>query len=224
MANSFTSHMTEAARRRALILEAADRLLRHYGPHKTTVADVAREAGVGVGTVYLEFPSKDAIVEELSRARHHAVLRAMRAAATAPGKKYRDRLAGAFDARLEAYLAIVEEGAHACDLVHCAATAAGKLAQAAAAAIPGVRTAMASSWEEQRDLVAEVLRHGTEAGELDVREPEAAAQAVLRAYAAFAPPWVAGRDREAVRREIAAMHQIVLYGVVKRVKTGRTRS
>jgi hypothetical protein len=56
-----------------------------------------------------------------------------------------------------------------------------------------------------------------------VGEPEAAAQAVLRAYAGFAPPWVAGRDREAVRREIGVMHQVVLYGVVKRAKTGRAR-
>jgi len=216
--------MTDADRRRAIILEAADRLLRHYGPHKTTVADVAREAGVGVGSVYLEFPSKDAIVEELSRARHRAVLAAMRAAATAPGRKYRDRLAGAFDARLEAYLSIVEEGAHACDLVHCAASAAGRIAHAAAAAIPGVRTATQSSWEDQLRLVADVLRRGTEAGELDVREPEAAAEAVLRAYAGFAPPWVAGRDRELVRREIGVMHRVVLFGVVKRVKAGRARS
>src|SRR5512140_1621330 len=92
------SPMTEA-QRRAIILAAADRLLRHYGPQKTTVADVAREAGVGVGTVYLEFPSKDAIVEELSRARHRAVLDAMRAAAGAAGTA-EERLTGALDARL----------------------------------------------------------------------------------------------------------------------------
>src|SRR4029079_9279854 len=73
--------MNDAARRREQILSAADRLLRHYGPNKTTVADVAREAGIGVGSVYLEFPSKDALIEELSRARHRAVLAAMRAAA-----------------------------------------------------------------------------------------------------------------------------------------------
>src|SRR3954470_12265580 len=71
--------MNEAAHRREQILKAADRLLRHYGPHKTTVADVAREAGVGVGSVYLDFPSKDALVEELSRSRYRAVLDAMRA-------------------------------------------------------------------------------------------------------------------------------------------------
>lgn len=204
--------MSEAARRRELILQAADRLLRHYGPHKTTVADVAREAGVGVGSVYLEFSSKDAIVEELSRARHRAVLAAMRAAATAPKRAFREQLAGAFDARLEAYLAIAGEGAHACDLVHCASSA-----QAGAAAIPGVKQAMTSFWEEELALVADVLRRGVEAGEACAPEPEATARALLRAYASFAPPWLAGRDREEIRRAIAVMHEVVLFGVVTRI-------
>src|SRR5271165_3669540 len=101
--------------RRAFILDAANRLLRHYGPHKTTVADVAREAGVGVGTVYLEFPSKDVLVEEISRTRYRSVLSAMRAAAGA-GSPASDQLVGALDARLEAFLSIAAEGAHAGDL------------------------------------------------------------------------------------------------------------
>lgn len=208
--------MSEAARRRELILQAADRLLRHYGPHKTTVADVAREAGVGVGSVYLEFPSKDAIVEALSRSRHEAVLAAMRAAATAPKRTFRERLAGAFDARLDAYLAIAGEGAHACDLVHCASAV-----QPGAAAIAGVKQAMASFWEEELALVCDVLRRGVEKGELTAAEPEATARALLRAYAGFAPPWVAGRDRDEIRRAIAVMHEIVLYGVVSRVAAKR---
>lgn len=210
--------MSEAARRE-IILQAADRLLRHYGPYKTTVADVAREAGVGVGSVYLEFPSKDAIVEELSRSRHRAVLAAMRAAATAPQRTFRERLAGAFDARLEAYLGIAGEGAHACDLVHCAGERGA--AQPGAAAIPGVKQAMASFWEEELALVADVLRRGVAAGELTAAEPEATARALLRAYGSFAPPWVAGRDRDEIRRAIAVMHEIVLYGVVSRVAPKR---
>src|SRR5690349_7069911 len=112
------STMSEA-QRRSIILAAAERLPRHYGPLKTTVADVAREAGVGVGTVYLEFPSKDAIVEALSRSRHHGVIAAMRAASGDGERTFGERIARAFDARLDAFLAIVAEGAHACDLVHC---------------------------------------------------------------------------------------------------------
>src|SRR5258708_5028527 len=137
--------MSDAPRRRACILEAADRLLRHYGPQKTTVADVAREAGVGVGTVYLEFPSKDVTIEELSRARHLSVLGAMRVAAMAEGRTSAEQLSGAFDARLDAFLSISAEGAHACDLVHCA----GPGGQASVPRSTPVKNAEASFYEEE---------------------------------------------------------------------------
>jgi AcrR family transcriptional regulator len=47
------------------ILEATRKLLIHYGYDKTTVSDIAREAGISKGAVYLEFPSKDALVHAL---------------------------------------------------------------------------------------------------------------------------------------------------------------
>jgi AcrR family transcriptional regulator len=193
--------MTDAARRE-LILQAADRLLRHYGPQKTTVADVAREAGIGVGSVYLEFSSKEAIVEALSMARYRTVLEAMRTAATAEGKPHRERLTGALDARLGAYFAQADGGAHACDLFHCASAA--------------VKTAAERFREDERALVAAVLREGTRAGELAVENPEASARSVLRAYATFTPPWIFMGEREEVLGLLEGVHALVLYGVVKR--------
>lgn len=198
--------MTDVQRRRACILDAADRLLRHYGPQKTTVADVAREAGVGVGTVYLEFSSKDAIVEELSRARHRDVLAAMRAAATAEGRTASEQLAGALDARLDALLAIAAEGAHACDLVHCVSAA--------------VKSAQATFHEDQLALVADVLRRGVTAGELEVDEIDLTARAVLRAYTTFTLPWLGAKDPGEVRRMLAAMHRLVLHGLQRRLSRG----
>ncbi len=43
------------------ILDAADRLLGRFGYRKMTVDDLAREAGIGKGTVYLSFRSKEEI-------------------------------------------------------------------------------------------------------------------------------------------------------------------
>jgi AcrR family transcriptional regulator len=49
------------------ILEAAEQVLRRFGPSKTTVVDVARALGVSHGSVYRHFASKtellDAVVE-----------------------------------------------------------------------------------------------------------------------------------------------------------------
>lgn len=52
---------------RERILEAAEQVFRRFGPHKTTVVDVARLLGVSHGSVYRHFDSKvalrDAVVE-----------------------------------------------------------------------------------------------------------------------------------------------------------------
>jgi AcrR family transcriptional regulator len=43
------------------ILDSAGRLLVKYGYRKMTVEDIAHEAGIGKGTVYLYFPSKEEV-------------------------------------------------------------------------------------------------------------------------------------------------------------------
>jgi AcrR family transcriptional regulator len=51
----------DAARNRAALLDAARRVLARRGL-EVTVEELARGAGVGVGTVYRNFPTKDALV------------------------------------------------------------------------------------------------------------------------------------------------------------------
>jgi len=45
-----------------LILDAADRLLARYGYRKMTMDDLATEVGIGKGTIYLHFRSKEDLV------------------------------------------------------------------------------------------------------------------------------------------------------------------
>ncbi len=47
------------------ILDAAARLIVHYGYDKTTVEEIAQEAGVSKGAVYLHWRSKEALFEAL---------------------------------------------------------------------------------------------------------------------------------------------------------------
>jgi AcrR family transcriptional regulator len=47
---------------RDAVLDAAERLLARYGYRKMTMDDLAREAGIGKGTTYLHFPSKQEVV------------------------------------------------------------------------------------------------------------------------------------------------------------------
>ena len=53
---------TAVADRRSRILDAAERCFVRAGFHRTTMQDVAAEAGMSPGNLYRYFPSKDAIV------------------------------------------------------------------------------------------------------------------------------------------------------------------
>ncbi len=59
-------HAATQAERRNLILDAAERCFVRTGFHRTTMQDVAVEAGMSAGNLYRYFPSKEAIVSGLS--------------------------------------------------------------------------------------------------------------------------------------------------------------
>jgi AcrR family transcriptional regulator len=56
----------DAARNRKRLLEAAAEVFAEQGL-QASVDDVARVAGVGMGTLYRRFPTKDALIDELVR-------------------------------------------------------------------------------------------------------------------------------------------------------------
>ncbi|MCY0990018.1 TetR/AcrR family transcriptional regulator [Nannocystis sp. ILAH1] len=188
--------------RRAQILDAAERLLHHYGHAKTTVAEIAREARVSVGSVYLEFEAKDAIWVELSHRRHEAVLAAMRGAANAPKKLYAHRLQAALVARTRAFLALAERGAHAAELVHCHAC-------------PAIREAQEIYHRREREIIAELLQAGADAGEFAIKDASATAAALLQAFVAFVPPLLFGRAPDELEREVTALHQLLVHGLCR---------
>lgn len=190
--------------RRTVILTAARRVIAHYGPFKTTVADIAREARVGVGTVYLEFKSKDAILEELSRQQHERVLAAVEHA-WGSGRPARKRLTRALDARIEAFLGADGAGAHGPDLF--------------IASCPAIELARQAYAKAELALFSRFLREANERRELDARQPEQLARTLLMAYCAFQPPHLFERPRDTLARDLEALHRLVLDGLVPRDRT-----
>lgn len=74
------------------VLDVADRLFRHYGWEKTTVADIARELGMSPANVYRFFPSKIAIVEGIAErmfAERRRMYRAIADGAGSPSERLR---------------------------------------------------------------------------------------------------------------------------------------
>lgn len=189
------------ARKQAL-LRAAQHLFRRYGPQKTTIGDIARSAGVGVGTVYLEFPNKDAILLELSQAGHRSVLKAVQAA-WASGGPVDERLRRALRARTEAFWRLGHHGLHGADLFHCADCAP----------IASAHRAFRAAEEE---LFASYLLQGAREGALSMQSPAVTARALMWAYETFTPPALFARDERRLLGDLRSLHDLVFPGLLAR--------
>jgi AcrR family transcriptional regulator len=194
--------MTTDDRRRA-ILECAARLFHHYGHSKTTVADIAREAQMGVGTFYLVFPSKEAIVEELSSSAHFRVLHAMREVAEERAfDSFGERLAGVLEIRVAKFQELAGEGQHACELVHCKSGP--------------VKTVHARFREEEATLLEEIVGDARKSGELSPVDVKRVVGLVQRAYATLSPPWLFEQPADEARRAAHEMCRLLLLGLLAR--------
>jgi AcrR family transcriptional regulator len=188
--------------RRRTILDAASRLFLHYGHAKTTIADIAREAGVAVGSVYLDFASKEAIVQELSASTHVRVLDAMRHAARRNGDDFRARLVAVFEARVAAFLVLQKEGMHARELVHCKAE--------------GVVSAHARFREEEHAFLRQLLEDAEDEHLIANVDARRTAALLQRAYTTLAPPWVFEVEPDEATRIAVEMAELVLEGLLPR--------
>lgn len=186
--------------RRCRILAAAARLLADGGVNGTTVAGIAREAGVAVGSVYLEFGSKDDIIEALSLGRFERVLTPMRAAAAIG--PWPDRLRAMMTRRAHALRALAADGAHGPELLHACCLGAKRAWQAFA--------------DAERALIAEVVRGGCDDGAFAPGDLATTADTIRRAYLAFTPPRLLDLDDAALAAGLDAMHRLVLDGLCRR--------
>ena len=204
--------------RREHILNAAEKLFQHYGFAKTTVADIAQAADVGVGTVYLEFKSKAAIASELSGRRYDCMLGAMRQVAASEGS-YAERLKCMFTVKLEWLAQYASAGPHGQELIRGACGATNR-------AHTGFRAA-------QEKLLHEFLKEAVAAGEFEIADVTATARVLLGILHALTrpsegspeinqvdsvePPEINQVDSvEQIQADIITFSDLVLRGLQKR--------
>ena len=187
--------------RRQQILSAAEGLLVAQGVRKTTVAEIARAACIGVGSVYLEFGSKDDIILELSSRYFDGILRAMRRATMTEGG-YQQRLRAMLYARHEAMLAAGRGGQAAAELVDCAGCQA-------------VAQARARFERAQRELFVDLMELACEAGEF-AGEPAALCEGVLLATEGLCPPALYRLSAQEAQRRLERLVDVLLTGLLRR--------
>jgi AcrR family transcriptional regulator len=155
------------------ILEAAEEILRRFGPDKATVLDVARALGVSHGSVYRHFPTKAALRDAVTRhwlERVSAPLEAVAAGAAPPAQRLRDWLWRLSDTKRT----MAREDP---ELFATYRRLAG-----------GARNVVDSHEATLAGQLARIIADGVACGEFTVHDPARAGWAVFRATARFHHP------------------------------------
>lgn len=187
------------------ILDATDRLLARYGYRKMTVEDIAVEAGIGKGTIYLHFSSKEEVVlshidriVERMKERLREIAKSDAMAAERLRLMLMTRVLFRFDS-VQHYTQSLN------DLL--AALRSGLLAR------------RAQYFEAEAQIFAEVLRAGREAGELSFDDERVTAHALLQATNGLLPYSLSKSElgsRREVSLRVSNVADLILHGVVSR--------
>jgi len=187
------------------ILDATDRLLARFGYRKMTVEDISVEAGIGKGTIYLHFSSKeevvlshiDRIVERLQD-RLKEIAQSDATAAERLRLMLLTRVLFRFDS-IQHYTQSLN------DLL--------------AVLRPGLLTRRAQYFEAEAQIFAHVLNAGRDAGEFNFEDEHATSHAMLEATNGLLPYSLSTTElgaREEVEQRAADVANLMLRGVLSR--------
>jgi AcrR family transcriptional regulator len=187
------------------ILDATDRLLARYGYRKMTVEDIAHEAGIGKGTIYLHFTSKeqvvlshvDRIVDRLKE-RLREIGGSDASAADRIRRMLLTRVMFRFDS-IQHYTQSLN------DLL--------------AALRPGLLARRAVYFEAEAQIFAEVLTNGRNSGEFEFEDEHATAHAMLQATNGLLPYSLSTTElgeRQDVEKRTADVADLILRGLLSR--------
>jgi len=190
---------------RDAILDATDRLLAKYGYKKMTIDDLAAEVGIGKGSVYLHFKSKEDIaLSHIDRIIERLTKRLVEIAESG----------GGVDARLRKM--IVERVLIRFDSVQHYSQSLNELL---AMLRPRLLERRRRYFEVEAKHFARVLNEGKDAGLLSFSDPLTAAHAVLNATNALLPYSLSAYElgeRSEIERKTSNVADLVLNGLRKR--------
>ena len=187
------------------ILDATDRLLARFGYKKMTVEDISVEVGIGKGTIYLHFTSKEEIVLSHVDRIVERVKERLReiAGSDAPAP---ERLRSMLLTRvLYRFDSIQHYTQSLNDLL--------------AALRPGLMARRASYFEAEAQIFAELLIAGRETGEFDFQDEKATARALLQATNGLLPYSLSTAElgaREEVEKRATHVADLVMHGLMNR--------
>jgi AcrR family transcriptional regulator len=167
-----TADLNEETRQH--ILDAAFERFGHYGYNKTTMAEIARDAGMSAANLYRYFENKQEIAAACASLCISERIDLLRQAARQPQLTAAQRLHNYAKTMLYHSHKVFSEDNRINEIVAFVTNERADLVHQKIAA--------------QRALIAEILAYGNETGEFDVRDVIATAQAVHAALVLFDVP------------------------------------
>ena len=188
--------MNDAALTSERILEAAEDVLRRFGPAKATVVDVARALGVSHGSVYRHFPSKAALRDAVTERWLHRVSTPLDAIARGKGPAP-DRLRRWLEQLMTAKRRkVLDEPELFATYIRLAADA---------------REVVNGHVQELTGQLARIIADGIESGAFTVNDAQATARAIFSATARFHNPRHASEWSDpAIDRDFEGVWSLVL--------------
>jgi AcrR family transcriptional regulator len=189
------------------ILDATDRLLARYGYRKMTVEDIASEAGIGKGTIYLHFSSKEEVVlSHVDRIvdRLNERLREIGSSDAPAAERLRQMLSTRVMFRFDSIQHYTQS-----------------LNDLLAALRPGLLARRALYFKAEAQIFAEVLLNGRSAGEFEFDDEQATAHAMLQATNGLLPYSLSTAElgeRKEVEQRAAAVADLILRGLLCRTQ------
>lgn len=160
---------------RAKIIQAAEERLWHFGFKKTTIDEIAADAGVGKGTIYLHFSSKEDIALEIMSQFKRQSLNDVRAIAA--------------DQSLPLVARLQKMLLHPILLSHERCSQSPAAVEMATSVRPNIQAHLKPILQEELMILAQVLDQGNAEGLFCIDDTMATAQTLKNMCAGFWPPF-----------------------------------
>jgi AcrR family transcriptional regulator len=203
--------MKSAAESRQAIVAAAEELFARYGFKKTSIDDIARVAGIGKGSVYLHFASKEELFAEFMRRISDRMLvtlkMAVKRAHTPEGK-----LRAFIDTKLHAVAEIALEYNSRDDAI--------------LELLPLAASHRQVHYAREQALLVQLLQDGVDAGAFAVERPERLATGIMAWLETFDAIAARRREDPEIRAGVDEFVALVMRGLAPppSTKNGARRS
>lgn len=179
-----------------LILDALQQLLRERSVQTVSVSDIAQAAGIGKGSIYYYFPSKEAIVEALVQRNYEMPLKTAQSLSARRDIPPFTRMAMIFQAcrssSTEYSKSEADTGAQEKAFLH--------------------QTYMNHLITELKPVLAEIIRQGIQAGEIRFDHPDELAEMVLIILTVKMDNTIVPSTKEEIERTVAALVSLLEKG------------